>query len=151
MSRKTLQDRLLSQKKEVPEWVQCLSCGRRCRPFEIVDVTDTPGIPHDDACSHCFLDVQREKRGNEDRQWRKSKEWSGPLGEQARAERNRLLDTWRWTLLPDSPLSDPCKLQFRRYLAKLHRITVDHQWPSQVIWPALPALEYAPADQQGAK
>lgn len=57
-------------------------------------------------------------------------------------DRNKLLDSSMWAVLPDSPLSDQSQIQFKQYRAALHRITVDFTDPSDVVWPQEPALVY---------
>ena len=60
-----------------------------------------------------------------------------------RAERNRLLDLHRWTVTPDSPLSDENRAQWSDYLRALHRITVDFPDGENVSWPEPPPLAYS--------
>jgi hypothetical protein len=71
-----------------------------------------------------------------------------PLLHEVRNERNHLLDNYRWTVAPDSPLTVECQAQWLSYLNCLHRLLVDYPLGVGLVWPAKPSLEYrkAPAD-----
>lgn len=59
-----------------------------------------------------------------------------------REQRNTLLDTYRWTVTPDSPLTEACKAEWSAYLQTLHRLTVDFPDGENVVWPELPSFSY---------
>ena len=63
-----------------------------------------------------------------------------------RNQRTRLLDENRWTVLPDSPLSAECQAEWLTYLKALQAITRDAEAPADVVWPTMPELRFAEAD-----
>lgn len=69
--------------------------------------------------------------------------WDSETGNGVKAERNILLERWRWTVQPDSPLTEGSKSEFLTYLQTLNRLTVDFADPATVEWPTVPAQEYA--------
>ncbi len=68
--------------------------------------------------------------------------WDSDLGVYLKATRNGLLDLWRWTIFPDSPLSVASQAAFLAYLGTLNRMTVDCADPRDWEWPSVPAQEY---------
>jgi len=144
--RVTLEQRLLDANKPVPEFVSCPSCGRaRCRPFEIVEVTDRPDIPGDMACGQCLADDKRlADQADEKNAIMSAPFWQTPEGMEMKAVRDRTLDKWRWTIMPDSPLSMACQQEFKRFLIAWQRMTVDAMTKAAFTEPSVPDLEYAP-------
>ena len=69
-------------------------------------------------------------------------DWASDRGVFLKVERSRMLNEWRWTVAPDSPLSEACKAAFLAYLGTLHRMTIDST-PDVWAWPETPALDYA--------
>lgn len=62
---------------------------------------------------------------------------------QLRDKRNRLLDNWRWTVMPDSPLSN--QDEWLVYLKALQCLLKDTtaDTTADVVWPDQPELIYA--------
>lgn len=60
-----------------------------------------------------------------------------------RQRRNELLDNYRWTIMPDSPLSPACQEEWRVWLQALHSVLLDVTDTSAVAWPEMPGYEYA--------
>ena len=60
-----------------------------------------------------------------------------------RQRRNELLDTYRWTIMPDSPLSSSCQAQWAAWLQSLHSLLMDVTDPATVVWPEMPGYDYA--------
>lgn len=150
--RRTLEDEIADRRKArpgvtlaVPDRFPCPKCLRSCWPFEIVVVTDVPELGVPMACTQCLTDVHRETRSQSEKADReKLPPWQRPEGLEMKALRDRTLDRWRWTVAPDSPLSEACRHAFLGYLKAWHRMTVDAASPAEFIEPALPAMEYAP-------
>lgn len=149
--RETLEQRLRDRGEPVPQFTACPNplCRRdRCRPFEIVTVADRANIPSEMACTQCLVSDDREQAQIDEHVARMAlPPWETPEGAEWKARRNRMLDTWRWTILPDSPLTERCQLKFKRYLLAWQRMTVDSAVISAFKEPELPAMEYAPLDQ----
>lgn len=152
--RRTLEQRLLAAKQPVPAQATCPACGRgNCAPFEIVDVSDITEIEGDEACGSCFIDVQRERtRASE----QKALEvlpvgsWLSSEGVALKAHRNRTLDAYRWTIMPDSPLSPVCQREFKEFMLAWQRMTIDAPVISAFKEPKMPALRYATLTQARA-
>jgi hypothetical protein len=143
-----IHDRLKARPKAkvvVPERFACPKCGEPRRPFEIVDVTDVPELKVPMACTQCLIGVDRGRRATEEKTARaKRPPWLRRAGVELKALRDRTLDRWRWTVLPDSPLTPECQQAFLDYLRAWHRMTVDAESPAEFKEPDLPAMEYAP-------
>lgn len=123
----------------------CPNCDRLCRAFEIVDVTDVPGLDVDMACTRCLTDEVRADTDIRERKARKALTgWAGAEGVELKAYRNRYLDTWRWTVARDSPLTETCQLAWVAHLQAWHRMTLTAATPSAWTPPPEPALDYAP-------
>jgi len=60
-----------------------------------------------------------------------------------RQRRNELLDNYRWTIMPDSPLSPACQEQWGAWLQSLHSLLLNVTDTSSVVWPEMPEYEYA--------
>lgn len=58
-----------------------------------------------------------------------------------RNRRNVLLDTQRWTIMPDSPLANT--EEWLVYLQQLQRVTIGLVDPAEVSWPTPPEFVYA--------
>lgn len=59
-----------------------------------------------------------------------------------RQARNEMLDDYRWTIMPDSPLTDACQQAWMIWLKKLHSLLLNVTDTSTVVWPEKPELEY---------
>jgi hypothetical protein len=123
---------------------ECPNCGRLCHAFEIVDVVDVAGIDTDMACTTCLIDAQRLETEIAERKARKVlPAWETPEGVELKAWRDRMLDRWRWTVAPDSPLSAECQTAWLAYLRGLHRMTVDAKAPTEFKERDQPVMFYA--------
>ena len=91
------------------------------------------------VCGQCVVHANREL---EERLIYPDQDWRSTRGEWMKAERVRLLDSWRWTIMPDSPLSASCQAEFKAYLQSLHRMTIDAPDATAWSWPDPPALAY---------
>ena len=69
---------------------------------------------------------------------------SKPLLHELQNKRNNLLDTYRWTIMPDSPLSESNKSEWLLWLQNLQSILVGitEENTDTVIWPEKPNYEY---------
>jgi hypothetical protein len=65
-----------------------------------------------------------------------------PTYNELKQKRNELLDSYRWTIMPDSPLSESCQAQWMAWLESLHSLLVGVTDFSSVTWPDMPPLEY---------
>ncbi|MCX7284411.1 MAG: phage tail assembly chaperone [Novosphingobium sp.] len=68
-----------------------------------------------------------------------------PLLHELRQQRNEMLDAWRWTVMPDSPLSESSKAAWLAWLRALQAVLQDVT-PEQTAgfaFPDQPALIYA--------
>ena len=59
-----------------------------------------------------------------------------------RQRRNSLLDSYRWTVMPDSPLTDACQQAWMVWLKELHTLLVGVTDTGTVVWPEQPELVY---------
>lgn len=128
---KTYEDMLLEAGQPVPRSIPCPICNRSKRPFELAEVE-----PNSFKCSQCIIE---EKRLFIDLH---TDDWTSLNGEDAKAQRNQLLNKYAWTVSPASPLSEACQAAFLEYLKELNALTVTYDRPSKVIWPEVPVLEY---------
>ena len=62
---------------------------------------------------------------------------------EVRNRRTQLLDAWRWTVMPDSPLAADNQAEWLAWLKALHAVTKGVEDPGGVVWPDQPALRYA--------
>lgn len=60
-----------------------------------------------------------------------------------RQQRNHKLDSFRWTVMPDSPLTEANKAEWLAYLKALQALTKDLVDPDEVVWPQQPEYVYA--------
>jgi hypothetical protein len=67
-----------------------------------------------------------------------------PLLHELQDKRNNLLDTYRWTIMPDSPLSETSKTEWLLWLQTLQSllIGITDQTTDTVVWPEKPNYEY---------
>ncbi len=135
----TLEDILIARGEpaaDIDKWADCPECGRTARPFALISVVDDPAFTSDFVCSPCFLAVSTTPAASP------VSPWDSEHGAALKGQRNVELDRWRWTVMPDSPLSAPCKAAWLDPLRTLHRMTVDCTDPALWSWPVVPALEY---------
>ncbi len=95
-------------------------------------------------CGTCIADAAREVAAAA---WANARlpasDWGSDLGLFLKAQRNSLLDSNRWTIFPDSPLSEASRAEFMAYFTVLNRMTVDCADPTTWVWPATPIPAYA--------
>lgn len=65
-----------------------------------------------------------------------------PTLNEIRQQRNELLDSYRWTVMPDSPLTEECKQEWMAWLGELHRLLLNVTDAAAIVFPPKPALEY---------
>ena len=135
----TLEDVMLARGEPPvqPGYVcDCPGCARPVAYFTMLSVGDDGRFaPHDFVCSSCYAEATAEPPAP-------VAPWDGDQGATLKGQRNAELDRVRWTIMPDSPLSEPCKASWAAYLQALHRMTVDCAEPDAWAWPEAPALEY---------
>ena len=70
---------------------------------------------------------------------------SKPLLHELRNKRDELLENFRWTVMPDSPLSESNKVAWLAWLKSLQSLLlgVTEENTDTVIWPEKPPYEYA--------
>lgn len=67
-----------------------------------------------------------------------------PLIHELRNKRNDLLNDYRWTIMPDSPLTEANKADWLEYLRALQALLVNTtpDTTDQVVWPTKPQYDY---------
>lgn len=140
--RRTFEDYLRANGLPTDGKHACPNCGHTCEPFMLVVVSDIDAIPTAIACGECIAVAERS-RASQVLHDQTAEAWAV-----ARARRNQLLDKWRWTIMPDSPMSQECRDIFMAELRRLHRMTVDVDNPVDFVWPDFEAipLSYTSAD-----
>ena len=73
-----------------------------------------------------------------------SKDPRKPLLKELKDKRNALLDGYRWTVAPDSPLKASSKNDWLLWLKSLNGLlkNVTDETTDTVVWPEMPALDY---------
>lgn len=73
-----------------------------------------------------------------------------PLLHELRQARNEMLDTWRWTVMPDSPLTESNIAQWLTWLRALHVALKDvgEDQTAGFAWPHRPDLIYASGNEE---
>ena len=56
----------------------------------------------------------------------------------ARSKRNALLNQTDWTIMPDSPLSDSKKTEWKTYRQALRDVPAQSGFPNNITWPTEP-------------
>lgn len=128
--RTTLADDLSERGIPKPMAAPCAECGTLISPDCLARVDDKY------CCGHCLSAAEYVALSLSDT-------WESDCGYEARQRRNRLLEEWRWTVTPDSPLNASSRDAFMNYLRALHRLTIDFDRPSAVVWPDPPQPTYA--------
>lgn len=61
-----------------------------------------------------------------------------------KAQRDHLLDSYRWTIMPDSPLAESNKVEWLNYLKALQSLLRDitPETTNEVVWPERPQYIY---------
>ncbi len=99
--------------------------------FAIVEVA-----PGDWQCSTCHITKQVQAQAEAYQQAQlELPPWETEAANNVRAQRSRLQDQWRWTVMPDSPLNAAAKDRYMTMLQALNTITIDFQSPADVVWP----------------
>lgn len=67
-----------------------------------------------------------------------------PLIHELRNTRDELLNNYRWTIMPDSPLTEESKAEWLLYLKELHSllININPENTDEVVWPTKPTYQY---------
>lgn len=96
----------------------------------------------DGVCGNCHNDDNRTSVAKWEAESRLPKSsWNSDYGIELKTERNRLLDSVRWTIMPDTPLSTACQAAFKAYMTTLQQMTLTTPTTTWV-WPTVPKLEY---------
>jgi Phage tail assembly chaperone protein len=68
-----------------------------------------------------------------------------PLLHELRNKRDDILNTYRWTVMPDSPLSEQNQQEWMTYLKALQSLLKDvtPETTNSVVWPEKPQYQYA--------
>lgn len=142
---RSLADALTAAGDPVPDQAQCGGCYQMIEAFALFE---QPNGSY--QCGHCMLDQLRPIIvGEEAIALAQLTGWETPEGAAMKDDRNRELERWRWTVMPDSPLTPACQELFLAYLRTWQRMTVDADGPDTFVRPPLPAFEYMPLlDQQ---
>lgn len=136
---KTLEDILIERGEvgaEPGEVMTCPACVTDHALFSIVNVENDPRFaPHVVVCSTCYLAAITPPPVS-------PTGWETERGLSLKGERIVELNRVRWTIMPDSPLSESSQAEWRAYMGRLHRMTVDCADPADWIWPNPPSLAY---------
>ena len=117
--------------------VACPGCGTSYHPVAVVKLGKRW------RCGHCKINEERQSQVLIERSLNTEDHgWDSEYGNGVKAERNALLEKWAWTIRMESPLSEACQANFLQYLRALNRLTVNFSKPCEVVFPALPELEY---------
>lgn len=140
---KTYQDYLLERGMEDVEKFICPDCLTPHPAFAIVEVT-----PGNWQCSQCYLtEYDAARRAAEEARLAALPPWETEEANTIRAVRVRLLDKWRWGVMPDSPLIDSAKDKVMVYLKALNSITIRYASPADVVWPDEPTIDGSDYEQ----
>lgn len=122
--------------------VLCPKCNGPKAPVEIVD----PAGDGNWMCTMCMFSLAREvDKAIWAAKLADTVTWESGRGTEVKSRRSTLLDRNRWTIMPDSPLTQQNQAQWMIYLKNLHRLTLDNVDPKNVTWPEPPSLEYSNA------
>lgn len=66
-----------------------------------------------------------------------------PQLHEIQARRNQLLDSYRWTVMPDSPLTTQNQADWLQWLKSLQSLLVKYPNGENLIWPEKPEYHYA--------
>jgi hypothetical protein len=142
----TLEDALIANGIEPAPRYACSHCHKSFPAFQFVSGA-AAGL-EGWACVACIQPALRQLavEAAEAAQELAVDPWDTEAGHQIRADRNARLEATRWAWDAASPLTPACQALFLAYAAALHRITVDYETPQAVVFPEVPALEYAPLE-----
>lgn len=137
MTRLSYQEQLAGVMPVIDEPLPCDGCGKNTPKWALYEGLE--GEPSGWICGGCIGTVARQKQAQENEAAKlPANDWNSDFGIFLKAERNRLLETARWAVMPDSPLSEPSRAEFMAYLAVLNRMTVDCADPTTWVWPEAP-------------
>lgn len=126
--------------------VACPGCGSPFDPVAIVKIGKKW------RCGHCKMAEDRaETVARELAADPAQMGWDSELGNGVKAERNRLLDQWAWTIRADSPLTADCQAGFLTFLKALNRITSRYAKPHDVVLPTPPEVIFELNDADGGE
>lgn len=149
--RRTLEDALIARGAEASGEFACPHCHRSFPAFALVDVSDISRIPDDVACGDCLISAKREDIAKAEAAAPVSTGWDGPIGQTLRADRNRMLDLWAWTIRADSPLTADCRAAWAEWFIAMNQMTVSGIEPESWHFPNTPELEYMAPDEAAAR
>ena len=128
---KTLEDLLIEREEDASGVQPCPQCEAETALFSLVILAEEPD---EYVCGKCYLESVTEQP--------QIQPWDTALGEILKGQRNQELDRLRWTIMPDSPLTESCKTLWLAYLNSLHRMTVDFTDPVDWVWGEQPPFVY---------
>lgn len=65
-----------------------------------------------------------------------------PMLHELRNKRDEMLENFRWTIMPDSPLSESNKAEWLLWLKSLQNLLRNATEETEVVWPTKPPYEY---------
>lgn len=104
------------------------------------DIADMLLLPHIDGA----YDSTKYKLNLSNMQVEEITETAKPLLHELRNARNEMLDNFRWTVMPDSPLTEANKAEWLQWLKDLQGILVGitPETTDTVVWPTKPNYVY---------
>lgn len=104
------------------------------------DIADILLLPHIDGA----YDSTKYKVNLSTMQVEEITEARNPLLHELRNARNEMLDNYRWTIMPDSPLTEVNKAEWLQWLQSLQNLLVGitAETTDTVVWPTKPNYEY---------
>lgn len=119
--------------------LECYGCGKKTPVWALYRGDPAKGEPEGWICGLCIQSARRDREAAAEAAAKlPASDWNSDLGIFLKAERLRLLETWRWTVANDTPLSEASRAEFMAYLAVLNRMTVDCADPTTWAWPEAP-------------
>ena len=144
---KTYEDKLKAEGRVTTGLFNCPECDGPPMPaFAIVE--RTPGRW---TCSNCnLLDTMAVRQEEEAAVAAALPPWETEDANWIRAQRTLLQNEWRWSVMPDSPLTAEAQARCMEFLRLLNTLTLDYPSPEDVIWPVVPVLGSGDYDAQDA-
>lgn len=104
------------------------------------DIADMLLLPHIDGA----YDSTKYKLNLSNMQVEEITEARKPLLHELRNIRNEMLDNYRWTIMPDSPLTEANKAEWLQWLQALQNVLVGvtPETTDTVVWPTKPNYQY---------
>lgn len=122
--------------------LRCDTCHEATPAWALYEIVE--GKPDQGwQCGSCFTDTDRAvEQARALAAKLPDTDWRSDYGLYLKNERNRLLDASRWTIMPDSPLSDACQTAYKTYLNTLQQMTLNNATTKTWKFPGAPPLVY---------